>query len=63
MKYQFIAEFYQDIHSEKPVYKTHLWGVEDAEYFIKEHGFTEVAEIIMTGKQAMQEGCRLRLPS
>lgn len=25
MKYQFIAEFYQDIHSEKQVYKTHLW--------------------------------------
>ena len=55
MKYQFIAEFYQDKHSEKPVYKTHLWGVEDAEYFIKEHGFTEVADFDPEYPEYMKE--------
>ena len=37
MKYQFIAEFYQDKHSEKPIYKTHLWCMEDGEAFIKKY--------------------------
>ena len=55
MKYQFIAEFYQDKHSEKPVYKTHLWGVEDAESFIKEQGFTEVPDFDPEYPEYMKE--------
>lgn len=55
MKYQFIAEFYQDKHSEKPLYKTHLWGVDDGEGFIKEHGFTEVPDFNPEYPEYMKE--------
>ena len=47
MKYQFIAEFYLDQHSDEPIYKTHLWGVDDGEAFAKEHGFKEVRTSIL----------------
>ena len=43
-KYQFTAEFYQDKFSEKPIYKTLLWGVEDAEAFIQDQGFTKAPD-------------------
>ena len=44
MKYQFTAEFYQDKFCEKPIYKTLLWGVEDAEAFIQNQGFTKAPD-------------------
>lgn len=39
--YVFIAEFYKDKRGDSPIYKTHLWGIEDAETFMDEKGFIE----------------------
>ena len=55
MRYQFIAEFYHEKVGGKPVYKTHLWGVEDGEAFIKEHGFTEVSGFDQEYPEYMKE--------
>lgn len=41
MKYDFIAEFFREKEDVTPIYKTHLWGTENAESFIKEIGMTE----------------------
>ena len=43
-KYQFTAEFYPDKRSDKVIYRTLLWGVEDGDAFIREHGFTEAPD-------------------
>ena len=41
MRYDFIAEFFREKEDVTPIYKTHLWGTENAESFIKEIGMTE----------------------
>ena len=41
MIYDFIAEFFRDKNDTSPMYRTHLWGIQNAEPFIKSIGMIE----------------------
>ena len=41
MIYDFIAEFFRDKNDTSPMYRTHLWGIQNAESFIKSIGMIE----------------------
>ena len=38
MIYDFIAEFFRDKNDTSPTYRTHLWGIQNEESFIKSIG-------------------------
>lgn len=44
MYYDFIAEFFANSNDAEPIYRTYVNGVQDAEGFIREKGFVEVAD-------------------
>lgn len=44
MYYDFIAEFFANSNDAEPIYRTYVNGVQDAEDFIREKGFVEVAD-------------------
>ena len=41
MIYDFIAEFFRDKNDTSPMYRTHLWGIQNEESFIKSIGMIE----------------------
>ena len=44
MYYDFIAEFFANSNDAEPIYRTYVNGIQDAEGFIREKGFVEVAD-------------------
>ena len=44
MYYDFIAEFFANSNDAEPIYRTYVNGVQDAEGFIREKEFVEVAD-------------------